>query len=132
VDLTSQNVQTILKDCLFTTEEANNPEILKKAVLVEGVTLKFGFHPERLNKHKDNIIKLLKQLPTEFDVSTGGGWSFLYACTRLDGVQWGEHRSVDELLILGIAIKKAKILMPRDCWSMFPGGVPYFATEVRS
>jgi hypothetical protein len=119
--LNAEAVSTIIKSCLFKEGEdtANH-------VKAEGVVSAMGFHPDRLKAHAAQIGELLAELPEQFQADTGGGWSFLNACMDKDGNQWGEHRNIDELLMLGIATGQAKILMPRNMWSMFPGGMPYF------
>jgi hypothetical protein len=53
--------------------------------------------------------------------------SFLNACMTKDDNQWGEHQNMEQLLALGIAIGYARILLPRNMWSVLPGGVPYFS-----
>ena len=56
----------------------------------------------------------------------GGGWSFLNMCVDKDGNQWtGFHEIVDKLLMLGIAIGKMSFLLPKQMWSILPGGMPY-------
>jgi len=56
----------------------------------------------------------------------GGGWSFLQLCEDDHGEQWtGLHKVMDELLMLAIATKHARILLPRELWSALPGGMPY-------
>lgn len=131
--LTPTNVQAVLMDCLYTESEmkelGGEEGVKKVAVMVEGVVNKFGFNPAKLEQHSDDIKSMLNQLPEEFKKSKGGGQSFLNACMDCDGNQWGEHRSIDELLCLGIAIKQAAILLPRDMWAMLPGGVPYIGIE---
>lgn len=131
--LNAANVQQVLMDCLFTDEElkelGGKDEAEKVAVKAEGVVSKFGFNPKKLEKHAPDIKSMLDQLPDPFKKSKGGGWSFLNACEDKDGVQWGEHRSIDELLCLGIATKQASILAPRDMWPMLPGGMPYIGVE---
>ncbi len=121
--LSAENVEAVLLDCLF----RENEEDTSQAVVVEGVVNKFGFHPQRLESHKAEIAELLEGLPNEFKESKGGGWSFLNACMTHDGIHWGEHRNVEQLLVLGIATKQAKFLMPRSMWNSFPGGMPYFS-----
>lgn len=121
MDLTAKNVDTVIRDCLFTDEEDKSG-----AVLAEGIMLKAGFHPERLTSHKEDIVSMLNQLPDEFFANKGGGWSFLNSCNTRDGVQWGEHKDMDALLVLGIAIGKAEIMLPRKMWFIFPGSMPYF------
>jgi len=120
--LTAENVEAVFRDCLF-----RDAEDTSKAKIVDGVVSKFGFHPERIASHKTEIAEMLDGLPDEFKASKGGGWSFLNACMTKSGDQWGEHRNIEQLLALGIASDQAKVLMPREMWSAFPGGMPYFA-----
>lgn len=119
--LTSKNVHDMVTECLFKEGEDTS-----NAVIAESVMLKAGFHPGRLEKNKMAIGEMLSQLPKPFMLATGGGWSFLNACMTESGEHWGEHPSIDSLLALGIATDQAKILMPREMWPMFPGGLPYF------
>lgn len=130
--LTAANVTEIIEDCLFKDGEIFNGQPPKDAVLVKGIVQNFGFHPGRLAAHKAEILELLHQLPDEFqDINNGGGggWSFLNAYMTKDGVHWGEHNNIEELLCLGIATEQAEILMPREMWSAFPGGMPYFEVK---
>lgn len=127
--LTPQAVETILMDVLYKPEEIVNGETPTDAIITEGVMSKFGFHPVRLAAHQKEIEELLHELPKEFQEKTGGGWSFLNACMDKNGEQWGEHRDIDNLVCLGIAIGKAHIQLPRDMWNLFPGGMPYFIVK---
>jgi hypothetical protein len=126
--LTTENVKNIIMDCLFTEEEMKKytqKELMQKAVKVKGVITEFGLNPDRIKTHKEDIMKMLNQLPDEFHKNTGGGWSFLNACNTKDGTQWGEHRNMEELFVLGIASNQAAYLMPRELWKSLPGGMPY-------
>ena len=125
--LTVENVETVFKDCLFKDEEIVNGQPPADFVKVEGIVQTFGFHPGRLAAHRDDIKSMLEELPEPFQAKGGGGWSFLNACMTKDDVQWGEQRNVEQLLVLGIGSKLATILLPRDLWSVLPGGVPYFS-----
>ena len=118
--LTAKNVETIFMDCLFRDDEDTS-----KAVIVEGILNQFGFHPDRLESHKQAIAEMLAELPDEFQSDKGGGWSFLNACMTKAGEQWGEHQNMEQLFTLGIATKKANWLMPRKMWKALPGGMPY-------
>ena len=72
------------------------------------------------------------QLPSQFRLFTeggAGGWSFLNAHEDKDGVQWGEHKVIEVLVCLGIAVGHARFLLPRKMWSMAPGGMPYFCVS---
>jgi hypothetical protein len=123
--LTPENVSNTIKACLFDKE----PEDKSKAVIVEGIVARFGFDPSKLKEQESNITEMLTQLPKEFLKSGGGGFSFLQACMDKDGNQWGEHRNMDELVCLGIAIGKVRYCMPREVWTVLPGGVPYFTVD---
>ena len=121
MQLTAENVDTVIRDCLFRDGESTD-----KAVLVDGIVRKFGFHPERLASHKDDIFDMLKQLPNQFLQSGGGGWSFLNACNDVNGELWtGDQGTVEALMCLGIAIDKVALPLPRALWNALPGGVPY-------
>ena len=121
--LTTENVETVLVDCLF-----KDGEDTSKAVIGVGVVNHFGFHPERLEFHRQDIKEMLECLPDEFRADKGGGWSFLNGCMTREGEQWGEQMAVDKLMILGLATKQVSFMLPREMWNILPGSVPYFAT----
>jgi hypothetical protein len=126
--LTAERVNEIILACLYTNEEAESSgPVPPGAILVDGVANRFGFHPERLASHKEEIRSMLMELPVGFRESSGGGWSVLNGCHRQDGEQWGQHLEMDALFSLGIACGLAKFLMPRELWSSLPGGMPYVA-----
>lgn len=92
---------------------------------VDGICGYFWFDREKLRENRQAIIDLLYELPTPFRMSMGGGWSFLQACYDRHGYHWAEHPTMDALFCLGIAIDKAAYVLPRDMWTVFPGGMPY-------
>lgn len=117
----SARVTEILMDCLFREDEPMEPR-----VEAEGVINRFGFHPERLESHREEIGKMLAELPVDFQKNIGGGGSFLNACMDRNGEQWtGFHKVMDQLFVLGIATGQAKYVLPREMWSALPGGMPY-------
>ena len=134
--LTAQNDSEIVTDCLsreqgeLSESEAQQIRETNTApagwIIVEGVTRRFLFNLERVEKHREEIGEMLRQLPEQFQPNGGGGWSFLNACMTINGEQWGDHRDIDDLLCLGLATKQAAILMPKSMWSALPGGMPYF------
>lgn len=127
MELTSKNVHIILIDCFFESkEDVTDP------VMVEGVMRNLGLNRARLISHKKEILSMLKELPENFQKDIGGGWSFLNACVRKDGVQWGGQESVDELLCLGLGINAIEYCLPRDVWNVLPGGMPYFSITLES
>lgn len=124
MQLTAENVHTILMECLY-----NNGEDTTGHVIGEGVMKKVGLHPDRLQARKADIESMLNELPESFHAATGGGHSFLNACLTKDGEQWGEHSNIDELIMLGNAIGKVEFNAPRELWSALPGGMPYFVVK---
>lgn len=114
----SRLVHTLIKDCLYTTPPAD----VASALRVEGVVLRFGFDPAAVERNRARIDALIDAVvPDQFYE----GMSFLQLCEDRSGEQWGAQRDMDALLCLGIAVKRAKILLPRGLWSALPGGVPY-------
>jgi hypothetical protein len=129
MELTAENVGLIFQDCLFAKEEietVKEEDILK----VEGVLHNFGLNPSRVEMNREQIKSLLEQLPANFMKGTGDGWSFLNACMTKDGIKWGEHISIEQLLVLGIAAGFVSYCFPRDLWTAFPGGMPYFSIDL--
>ena len=122
--LNSETVREIFLNCLFKENENRD-----NAIMVTGITFSVGFNPIRLNKHKEDIVQLLDNLKDEFKQDLGGGYSFLEACFDKYGNHWGEHRNVEELFLLGIAIDKVEYLLPRELWMTLPGGVPYLVIK---
>jgi len=126
-----EEVDAIFKDCLFRKDEMGKDGKPKniKMIKAEGIRTTFGFHPERVKKHREKIIEFLKEMPEEF--SKGGGWSFLNLCNTKDGDQWtGFHVRMEQLVCLGIAIGKVSYCLSKEMWSALPGGMPYLKIEV--
>ena len=125
--LNAKRVNEIVIDCLFRDNELGDTS---KAVLAPCIIHTFGFHPERLEQHKQEIIELLEELPATFKTQGeghGGGMSFLNACVDKHDEFWGEHKDMEALFGLGIAVGYARFVMPPQFWSAFPGGMPYIA-----
>lgn len=124
-ELTSEHVDEVLKACMYGDDEPTDGHID-----VEGVLNTYRVDPERVEAAKPKIAAMLSQLPYTFRRDSGGGWSFLNACMREDGVQWtGLHLQQERLMVLGIAAGMVEILMPRAMWPAV-GGVPYFAVTI--
>jgi hypothetical protein len=124
-DLNPEKVHQTFLDCLYDDSEERND-----AVYASGITLKCGFHPERLAKNTPAIVGMLMQLPDDFMQTKGGGMSFINACVDKNGNQWtGMHRIMEELFIMGIATGKVSECMPREMWGLLPGGMPYYMVK---
>ena len=120
MELTAEKVKEIFDDSLFRDGEPTT-----NAIKVAGIVHNFGFHPERLKSHFDEIDKLLNQIPDSFHEGGGGGMSFLNMCVDINDRQWGEHINMEQLVVLGIGVNRVKYCMARDMWTVFPGGMPY-------
>jgi len=135
-ELTATNVHDLFVDCLYQDGELEGHKheegkVPDGCIVAEGIMVNVGFNPDRLEKAKPAIKEMLNCLPDSFHRTGGGGMSFLNMCVDKDGTQWGEHRTMDELLCLSLATGMGKFCMSRDMWSSFPGGMPYimFDTE---
>ena len=122
IELTPQNVEQIFMECLLTADEKKD-----QAILSEGILLKAFFKPERLKYYESEIQHFLDQLPDEFEE----GWSFLNMCFDKNGDVWtGEHRIVEMAVLLGTASGMLSYLIPREQWSLLPGGMPYLIKKI--
>lgn len=119
--LTAENVTKCFEDCLAGEERSD-------ITVVEGIMRQYGFNNKALKKNEKDIYDMLCELPENFKMEVGGGWSFLQACVDKYGNQWtGLHAVMEQLFSLGLAIGKVKCLLPREMWGILPGGVPYYA-----
>lgn len=123
--LTSENVEMVFKDCLWSDAELevlDREEIGQRSLKVRGVSVNIGFNPERIEKNKDNITNMLSQLPKEFKK----GQSVLVASNNSDGERWTSlHIFTEQLVSLGLAIGRARFCAPRAVWHLLPGRMPY-------
>lgn len=128
MNLTSKNVNDVFIDCLFEQQ----PEDISKINIIEGVMMKVGFDPVKLEKSKEHIVNMLNQLPDDFQPTGGAGMTFLNACVDNKGNLWGQHQDVDRLLCLGLAINRVSYLFPKEMWSALPGSMPYFGVKAEN
>ena len=124
--LTLSNVDSVMRDCLFTDDEVKQANGQPENMVVSsGIMMNVGFHKERLESHREDVASMLSQLDDTFRLENGGGWSFLNACYTKEQEHWGEHRDMDNLFILGQALGLAKYIPERPMWRAMPGGMPY-------
>lgn len=127
-----EEVHAAFLDCLFLEEEITDGKPPKTAVLVEGIQATFALHPMRLMRKREQVGKWLFSLPEQFRADKGGGWSFLNACYDVNGEQWtGLHQRMDELFCMGLGLGIVSRLMPREMWDVLPGGMPYYAVQIK-
>lgn len=125
-DSYAKQLNTIFLDCLYKDHEITPGQTPEGAVLVHGIVNNVGFNPERLNKNKDKILELAKAIVTDpFLKEHGGGMSFLQLCEDREGHQWGEHRNMEQLVLLCKGLGLADYCLPRELWQAMPGSMPY-------
>jgi len=128
----AQEVDSIMRFCLFKSEEIIDGNAPADAILVDGITADLGFHSGRVAEKREEIRALLNEMSPEFHKKGGGGMTFLNLCNDKNGEQWTDfHKSMECLVVLGIAAGMAQYCLPKELWSALPGGLPYvmFDTE---
>ena len=123
-------VHDIIMDSLYKPEEVPDNVPPSDAVIAESIRGKMGFHPGRLESHRAEVVAILREMPENFHASGGGGYSFLALCEDKNGVQWGEHMNMDALCSLAFGLKLGEWCLPREVWSVLPGGMPYVVFDV--
>lgn len=137
--LTADAVERVFAACLYDDEDLPGWDgtlegLPKDAIVTEGILNQSAFDPRHVAEHRDEILAMLGELPHAFRLASqggGGGWSFLNACMREDGIQWtGLHQTQDRLFQLGMAIGAAKYALPKTMWGALPGGMPYLIVDM--
>ncbi len=123
-------IKAILIDCFFKNEEMEDGKPIVPPIMVDGFTGKYGFHPERVARHKPEIIEILKLMPRAFFKDGGGGASFLHLCSTAAGQQWGEHTDCEALVVIAFAAGLGKFAVARPLWNNLPGGMPYIIFDL--
>ena len=121
--LTVEAVRDLMKRTLAADKDAAG------VLIVEGLMHNFAFNPEAVAQAKPEIVTLLAELPDNFHVGKGDGWTFLNACMDRHDNHWGEHPDMEALFCVGIAAGVARWVM-RDMAHMLPGGMPYVAVDL--
>ena len=124
--LTPHAVDSVFEKCVAVgTEPSNTPIIVAAGIMGDA-----PFVTSKIDEHHGEIAALLEELPDTFKASGGGGMSFLNACEDRHGRLWtGVHGTMERLFMLGMAAGLVVCLMPRDMWSMLPGGMPYYMVK---
>ena len=128
-------VEALFMDCLFKDSEliGGRPANGLEPVLAEGITQSVGFHPIRIAEAKPKVVEMIKRMDDNFLKSKGGGWTFLNLCNDRDGNQWANlHRTMEQFVQLAIGCGLGGYALPRDMWSIMPGGMPYVWFELPS
>ena len=97
--LTAKNVDKIFLDCFLPENYTDDT----KVIVVNAVTGNFGFDPEKIEKHADDIQQMISQLSPKFD-ENNGGYSFMNLPFKGETDEpWGEQINGDHLMALGLA-----------------------------
>ncbi len=133
--LTTANVQAVFEACMYSEVEIMDggygPDKLPPDCLqAHGIMNNVIFNPVRTFDHRPVIWELLSQLSDDFRKELGGGMSFLQMPFDRDGNQWGEQINAEQLFLVGQAAGLAALCMPREFWSLFPGGMPYIVIDL--
>lgn len=140
--LSCARIDEITKACLLTDKEANSDEFQEeiemlqdgkaidspKILTAQGITMNIGFHKKRLTEYSNEIWGMLNFLPEEIKK----GVSFLNLCMDKNGSQWGEHRNIESLLLLGIALDMIIFPLPKSLWSALPGSMPMVQLKTKN
>jgi len=119
-----KSIEEMLMDSLYTSAEVKDGDP-PDAILVEGITSRFGLHPGRLESHRAEVREFVLQLDKRFFPAAGGGYTFLHLPFDKHGNQWGEQKDAERLMVLAMGLGMSKYLLPRDLWPSLPGGAPY-------
>lgn len=120
--LTAKRVEDTYKACSLKKEEVSkSAEPLVPFIIGEGINNATVFNAERLEEKRTAISEMIGELP-----KIDEGVSFLVLCEDKNGRQWTDLHSTMELLLqLGNATGELQFLVPREMWSVLPGGMPY-------
>lgn len=124
--MNANRVHEMAVDSMFEDSEVGaDGQTLMPQLCVQGIINTFGFHPERVKKHKAELKEMIKELPEGFYESGGGGMSFLNLCEDKHGNQWAEHSTLEMFLCMAIANDLAGYCLPKEMWHLMPGGMPF-------
>lgn len=135
MELTAINVHDVMEYCEDRDPFGLRPVWADDAgplVWVDGIVNRFRLSGNRLEEKRADIEAMLRQLPPQFMVAGGGGWSFLQACLRADSVHWGEHPDMERLFALGLGIGVVVEPLPREIWNALPGSMPYYVINLEA
>lgn len=117
-----EKVEKLFKDCLYKEEDLENEKPKNKPIKVEGICMNVWFNPVYVEKNKNEINKLVNNLHPNFKE----GWSFVNLNLDKKSNQWtGNHRTMELLLLLGLATGKMEYCCSREMWSFLPLKLPY-------
>lgn len=131
--LNDENVAAIFNECLVVDTDHENFRVYNVG-LIESVTDRTYFRVNTLavRRNYELIDSWIDKLPKQFFSDGGGGWTFLNMFLTSKMKPWTSSPvAMEQLLILGIAAKRIKYILPRYAWTMFPENMPYIVIQDR-
>ena len=114
-----------------TYEKCYRDETFQGGIRVEAWMLAHTFSSKQLDKHREDIIKMLLALQPGYRTDIKGGGSVVSMIFRGDNSMWtDDHTDIEKLLALGLALNLVSFCAPRDKWAALPGGLPYVRIEI--
>ncbi len=127
--INADRVNELFMSCHWTPEEMvgkSEPELVEKSIVVKTITVWVGFNPERVQAVRAEVGAMLLNLDPDFlESSPAAGMTFLRAVGDKNMELWGDQRTADRLMALGMALGWVSFPLPREAWSALPGSVPY-------
>jgi hypothetical protein len=121
----AEKLDKIVRDSLYRESEVPDGKPPADAVIVDGIRGKMGFHPQRLESHRAEVVEILREMSPQFFKGSGDGWTFLQLPADKHGNQWGEQRDANNLMVLAFGMGLGRLCLPREMWSTLPGAMPY-------
>ena len=100
------------------------------ALTIKAVIHTYVFCKQAIASAVPRIEAMLAELPAAFHEQ--GGASFLAASVRRDGVQWGDHLQMEQLIALGLAAGLVAESFPEIMRKVLPGGMPAYRVTLPS
>lgn len=122
--INAKRISEIIMDTLVSEKDGQLKP--NEYVVVEGVVNSCVLHVARLESHRGEVQYYIDNIENIQE-----GISFLAMCQDRSGRQWGEHRSCEELLLLGLGLGILEYPVPKEAWCILPGAVPYIILKNR-
>ena len=132
--LTTSNVMRLICHALHKESEAigrgADGEFLppENAVMVTGFANDYGFHPERLEETRAEVIGMMDELEPEYFEQDG--FTVLFLGFRNDDTTWAMREAgpdwgiIEAFTALAVGLGLARIGPDRALWRSLPGGAP--------
>ncbi|MGF7535774.1 hypothetical protein AAGG74_19135 [Bacillus mexicanus] len=121
--ISTKELDNMFMNCLYEKTEVIDGKVPEDAIVVQGIVNCFALHPLRTRMYKETIKKYLG----EISVDLSKGQHFLNLCYDKKNYQWGDHRQVEQLVVLSIANNLLEYTLPKEYWGLTKG-LPFVIT----